>query len=141
MSQVIKKEAGYAVVHSTRSVWYDVDNTLVFSLREYPHQISNEIVKINGRKFWVHVPHVETIKDFKARGHTVVIWSAGGAEWAEMVVKALQLEDCVDLVISKPDWFVDDKPANMFMAESKRFFKGMIDGPSSASAVASKDIE
>ena len=129
------------VIKSTRSVWYDCDNTLVFSLREYPHQISNEIIKINDRKFWVHVPHVETIKDFKARGHTVVVWSAGGAEWAEMVVKALDLTDVVDLVISKPDWFVDDKPSSMFMSESKRFYKGMNDGTSRDNAVPGKDVE
>ena len=108
------------VLHSTRSVWYDVDNTLVFSLREYPHQISNEIVKINGRKFWVHLPHVETIKDFKARGHTVVVWSAGGSEWAETVVKSLNLEEYIDLVISKPDWIWDDKEPEEFMP--KRFY-------------------
>lgn len=103
------------VIKSTKIVYYDVDNTLVFSLREYPHQISNEIIKINGRKFWVHLPHVETVRDFKARGHTVVVWSAGGAEWAENVVTALKLNDVVDLVISKPDWIWDDKEPNEFM--------------------------
>lgn len=126
-------------IHSTRSVWYDVDNTLVFSLREYPHQVSNEIVKINGRKFWVHLPHVETIKDFKARGHTVVVWSAGGSEWAEAVIEALELEQYVDLVISKPDWFVDDKPASSFMSESKRFYKGIQNGVGNSTAFE-KDI-
>lgn len=115
-------------LYSTKVIMIDVDNTLVFSLREYPHEVTHEVVKINGRKFWVHAPHIEMIKDFKARGHSIVVWSAGGAEWAESVVIALKLEELVDLVISKPDWFIDDKKASEFMDESKRFYKARIVG-------------
>jgi hypothetical protein len=113
-------------IKSTKILYVDVDNTLVFSLTE-PNGFnasSNEMVKINGRKWWVHTPHKELIKDFKARGHTVIIWSAGGAEWAEMVTDALQLNDYIDLVISKPDWIIDDKPTIEWLGEDRRFYKG-----------------
>ena len=115
-------------IKSTKIVYTDIDNTLLFSLREYPHEVTHEVVKINGRKFWVHDPHIEMIKDFKARGHSIVVWSAGGAEWAKLAVEALKLESHVDLVISKPDWFIDDKTAEQFMGEDKRFYKSRVIG-------------
>jgi phosphoserine phosphatase len=113
---------------SSKIIYVDVDNTLLFSLREYPHEVTHEVVKINGRKFWVHAPHIEMIKDFKARGHSIVVWSAGGAEWAQAAVLALNLESLVDVVLSKPDWYIDDKKASEFMDESKRFYKARIVG-------------
>jgi len=113
---------------SSKVIFVDVDNTLLFSLREYPHEVTHEVVKINGRKFWVHAPHIEMIKDFKARGHSIVVWSAGGAEWAEAAVLALNLEELVDVVLSKPDWYIDDKKASEFMEEGKRFYKARIVG-------------
>ena len=48
------------------------------------------------------------MREFKARGHYVIVWSQGGWEWAEAVVKALGLEDLVDEVKTKPQWMVDD---------------------------------
>jgi phosphoserine phosphatase len=116
------------VLNSTKAIFIDVDNTLVFSLREYPHEVTHEVVKIGGRKFWVHAPHIEMMKDFKARGHSLIVWSAGGADWAASVIVALHLDTLVDLVISKPDWYIDDKKASEFMDESKRFYKARIVG-------------
>lgn len=65
-----------------------------------------------------HRRHVLQLKKHKMRGHTVIVWSAGGWDWAEAVVKALQLEQYVDLVISKPLWAYDDKKAAEYMPES-----------------------
>lgn len=118
----------YHILDSTKLIACDVDNTLLFSLREYPHEVTHEVVKINGRKFWVHNPHIEMLKDFKARGHSIMVWSAGGAEWAELAVKALKLEEIVDFVCAKPDWIIDDKPASEFLSEDKRFYKHRIVG-------------
>lgn len=116
------------VIESSRSVFFDVDNTLVFSLRERPHEVTNEITKIKGRKFWVHIPHREIIKDFKARGHTVIVWSQGGWEWAKSVVEALQLEEYVDVIMSKPDWYFDDKGSGDWLGEDRRFYKDRNEG-------------
>jgi phosphoserine phosphatase len=113
---------------STKAIYIDIDNTLVFSLREYPHEVTHEVVKVGGRKFWVHAPHIEMMRDFKARGHSLIVWSAGGAEWAEAVIVALKLTDLVDVVLSKPDWYIDDKKASEFMDESKRFYKSRLIG-------------
>lgn len=66
---------------------------------------------------WVrpHKKHIEQLKLHRLRGHTIIVWSAGGWEWAEAAVKALNLEQYVDLVIEKPTWFYDDKTAAEFM--------------------------
>lgn len=61
--------------------------------------------------------HVEHLKEHKRRQHVVVVWSAGGSEWAAAVVKALGLEEYVDLCICKPHWHVDDLPASEFMGQ------------------------
>lgn len=67
-----------------------------------------------------HWKHVESLKKHKLRGHTVVVWSAGGVNWAEAAVKALNLEHIVDIVISKPTFYYDDLMPNEFMG--KRYF-------------------
>lgn len=45
----------------------------------------------------------------------MVVWSAGGWDWAEAVVKTLKLENFVDLVISKPTWTYDDLQPSEFI--------------------------
>lgn len=66
-----------------------------------------------------HRKHIEQIKKHKLRGHTIIVWSAGGSDWAEAVVKALGLENFVDLVIEKPRWIYDDLPASEFMPKNQ----------------------
>lgn len=62
-----------------------------------------------------HRRHIEQLKKHKMRGHTVIVWSAGGYDWAAAVVKAFGLESFVDLVISKPTWMYDDLQPAEFM--------------------------
>lgn len=70
-------------------------------------------------RFVPHRKHMEQLKKHKARGHTIVVWSAGGWDWAQVAVKALGLEPYVDLVISKPTWSYDDKKPEEFMPASQ----------------------
>lgn len=97
------------------TVFFDVDSTLVFAATDLPQDYTGQfhwIVFINEQDFYVHHIHVNKIKEFKARGHNVVVWSAGGSDWAEQVVIALELSAHVDLIIEKPRWYFDDKPVN-----------------------------
>lgn len=96
-------------------IMFDVDDTLVM------HEISEEMpgdvyVKDpydnKDNLLRTHERHVKLLKDFKARGYTVCVWSAAGAPWAKAVVDALKLEEYVDIVMSKPLKYVDDLPAN-----------------------------
>lgn len=62
-----------------------------------------------------HKKHIEQLKLHKSRGHTIIVWSAGGWEWAEAAVRALKLEKFVDLVLEKPLWCYDDLQPSEFI--------------------------
>lgn len=99
------------------TVFFDVDATLVFSWSELNDQQKSQMMEVvlGGLSFYVHDAHIQLMKEFDARGHNVVVWSAGGADWAAEVVNALNLEPYVDVVMSKPDWYVDDLSCEEFM--------------------------
>jgi hypothetical protein len=104
-------------------VYFDVDSTLVFAPADCPKHLQHTgtWVGIGKHTFRIHSKHVLKVKEFWARGHTVVIWSAGGSDWGEMVVKALQLEDYVHYIAPKPYWYCDDLSAEKWM-DGRRFY-------------------
>lgn len=113
------------ITPSGPTVYFDVDNTLVYSETEFP-LVKGTHVQINGRRWVAEDIHVEAIKDFAARGHTVILWSAGGSEWCESVAKALKITDYVSACLSKPTWYFDDCPADRFMPQNIRYYKGQV---------------
>lgn len=65
-----------------------------------------------------HTKHIEYLKDSKTKNkNTIIVWSAGGWQWAEAVVKALGIEEYVDAVMSKPYAYIDDLPCKEFMGQ------------------------
>jgi len=100
------------------TIFVDVDNTLIL----WGSQVEPVVNLSFGQTASIHVPHLEKIKEFKARGHLIVVWSAGGADWAERIVYQLKIEEYVDLIISKPSWFIDDLEATEFMPPHNRIF-------------------
>lgn len=115
------------VIKSDNLIYFDVDETLIFWKHLIPaygegifadsdHPETIEIPDPYMRKAGAiikAVPHqrnIDLLKRNKGQGRTVVVWSAGGYAWAEAVVKTLRLEEYVDLIISKPITYVDDKP-------------------------------
>jgi hypothetical protein len=58
------------------------------------------------------------MRQFKARGHYVVVWSQGGYAWAEAVCKTLGIESLVDEVKTKPKWCIDDLAPAVWMTRS-----------------------
>lgn len=108
--------------------FFDVDDTLV-SWKCYPKRSKNSIGfnDPTGTTYLNSIQeHIDAMKLHKLRGHTIIVWSAGGEDWAEEVVKKLGLEEYVNAVMPKPDWFYDDLPAAEFMPEVNRkyFYKG-----------------
>ena len=122
------------VINSDPVIYFDVDDTLVIwhaaseDQQKYgveftcpgTRYIDDDTGKMKQYPSYKqilipHQKHIEQLKKHKARGDKIVVWSAGGWEWAESVVKTLGLESHVDLVISKPTWFYDDLPAEEFM--------------------------
>ena len=55
-----------------------------------------------------HKIHIEKLKVLKKNGYGIVVWSAGGSWWAREVVRVLQLENYVDVVMCKPARCYDD---------------------------------
>lgn len=99
------------IIPTEKLVVVDVDDTLIL-WREVKK--TDRIVKFKdpydgkSRIFVIHRPHVKLVRDYKARGFKVMVWSAGGYRWAVAVVKALKLEKYVDFVTTKPSKHVDD---------------------------------
>lgn len=119
-------------IPSNRSVFFDVDDTIIMwnatDEQKFLHGVQFKcpggLICVDGEL--VHSPaweellvphrlHIEQLKKHKMRGHTVVVWSAGGYDWAETVVRTLRLEKYVDLVICKPTWIYDDTQPQDFM--------------------------
>lgn len=109
-------------------VYCDVDDTLV-SWKHYPECLPGMIGfdDPTGTLFLDPInEHIEALKAHKLRGHTVIVWSAGGAEWAREVVSKLGLDNYVDACMSKPNWFYDDIPAAEFMPEiNRKYYKNI----------------
>jgi len=104
--------------------YFDVDDTLV--MHKFPdHQLGDAIeIFIPDRELFratvvPNVDHIERLKLHKAWGNGVVVWSRSGWEWAEAVVKALQLEEYVDFIAAKPMYYYDDKPCCKILGEHR----------------------
>ena len=65
--------------------------------------------------------NIALIRELRTVGWQIVVWSQGGADHAERVVKLLEIEDLVDLIVSKPTIYVDDLPFEQQMI--KRVYK------------------
>lgn len=97
-------------IKSDRVVYCDVDDTLIM----WP--------ELGQEGYKPHLKHIEMLKRFKSRGQAVIVWSAGGHEWAEHIVKELGLEPYVDAVLCKPSWYMDDLMAQEFLPEVNRIY-------------------
>lgn len=97
----------------------DVDGTLVI----HDHTKCHKTVQVfdPATKKWltmgVNVNMVRLLVEEKHRGGYVIVWSRGGYEWAKNVVLALNLENVVDLVMSKPLAYYDDTPVKKWMKD------------------------
>lgn len=93
------------IVGTGRTLYVDVDETLI---RPAPN--IDGAVNVGGFPFEVLDRNVDTLRRFAANADTtIIVWSAGGAIWADQVVEALGLTDCVDVCLSKPTWYLDDR--------------------------------
>lgn len=116
------------VIRNNNSIFVDCDDTLV--MWDNIHKLedmSNVKEFICGEMKYQLVPHeehIEYLKSHKQKNQgTVIVWSAGGWEWAEEVVRVLGLEAYVDAVMEKPTRYLDDLHCKEFMGE--RIYKDM----------------
>jgi|CXWL01.1.fsa_nt_gi FMN phosphatase YigB (HAD superfamily) len=95
------------------TVAFDIDDTLVIwseemdksgpDFMEFKCPYTNESLFLKP-----HKSHINLLKKYKARNFGVMIWSAGGAPWAQEVINKLGLNEYVDLILTKPSRYVDD---------------------------------
>ncbi len=118
------------ILNSDKIVFCDVDDTLIGWSK--PEKGPDEFwvtTTCHGmvEHHWVIKENLEALKKHKGRGHLIVVWSQGGWEWAEAVVKALKIEHLVDLVCSKPEWIYDDLEASVWMPKAKHLGFNKVD--------------
>lgn len=123
------------VIENDNCLFFDCDDTLVMWGTSY-HKVDDngikntilipdpwEAVTMYGRtrgmnELVPHDKHIQYLKDSKIKNkNTIVVWSAGGWEWALAVVKALGIEEYVDAVMAKPHAYVDDLNCKEFMGQ------------------------
>lgn len=95
-------------------VMCDIDDTiLMWDNSDSDHRIKT-ICPYSGdiRYLRPHNRHIELLKQYKARGFTIVFWSAAGYLWAKEAVNVLGLNDIADLIMTKPMKYLDDLQAN-----------------------------
>lgn len=108
------------IINNELVTFHDVDDTLVMS-EPLPKKKGKKYVNVfdpitNGYVIMrVHEPNVRLLKEEKHRGSFVIVWSKGGYEWASNVLIALELERYVDLVLTKPHAYFDDKPIDSWL--------------------------
>lgn len=103
-------------------VFSDCDDTLVIWRDDSmsPGDGKVEIVDpYDGSRVFLypHIKHIKLLADYKARGYTIFVWSAAGQPWSEAVVKALEIENIVDFVMSKPVKYMDDLHAKDILGQ------------------------
>lgn len=105
------------LINNELIVAFDIDNTLVFDCEFGKH--GSILVDYYGNKKSVrmHFKHIELLRSFKKRGYFIIANSANGGIWAENVIKALGLEDQVDICMTKIKSYVDDLPCEKWMVD------------------------
>jgi predicted phosphatase len=108
------------IITQESTIFLDCDETLIMWGKASKGQKVIHITDpYHGEQLTVrpHKGHIKVLKDRFARGSFIVVWSAGGFQWAAAVVKALDIERYVDIVMTKPHAYIDDKKAEEFMGE------------------------
>lgn len=117
----------YLSLEEDNVAYFDVDDTLIFAEDDISSLTREDLLEMatismpNGfdTKVRVHSKQVERLKMHKKWGNGVIVWSKSGYRWAEAVVRALNLEEYVDVVLSKPTYYYDDKKCEQFMGEHR----------------------
>jgi len=97
------------ILKSEYITFWDVDDTIIM------HEPCSKLrIKdpLGGKDILVRLNRnmIRLMKEEHHRGATIIVWSRGGYEWATNVIKALELEEYVHTIMSKPLAYFDDKP-------------------------------
>jgi len=114
------------VIQNKNCIFIDCDDTLVMWESKYINEDHTNTIIVSdpisgfSQALVPHDVHIKYLKDAKVKNkNTIVVWSAGGWEWAKSVVNALELNDFVDAVMEKPTMYIDDLHCEKFMGIRK----------------------
>ncbi len=113
-------ESKMIVIDSEFVVCVDVDSTIIMYEPTFEGQKSLSVTDpYDGqvRDVYPHMDHIKLLKRAKARGMAVIVWSKAGKKWAERIVVYLNLGNHVDIVLTKPTFYIDDKPCQSWMGQ------------------------
>lgn len=108
------------VIKNEQVIMCDIDDTLIMWQKRKTGCAEVDVTcPHSGRKYTlpINFGNLKVLKDRKARGSTIIVWSAGGFAWAKAVVEAMKLQDHVDFIMSKPIGYIDDKSADKILGE------------------------
>lgn len=95
---------------------FDIDSTLVHDHKGESNYIRVEDPLGGGHiKVVPNANNIRLLKEEHARGSHIIVWSRGGYQWAENVIKALKLEEYVSDIYTKPFVYFDDKDVSEWM--------------------------
>lgn len=101
----------YYKMSDKRTVYCDVDDTLIMWDADINDPTSKVLSLVNGNiVVRLHKVHIQLVKNLYAIGWNVVVWSQGGSDHAEDVVKQIGLTDYVTAILPKPESYIDDLP-------------------------------
>jgi hypothetical protein len=80
-----------------------------------PHDFDGDYVTVStpwgtSETLAVNPQALKSLHIHFVQNHFICVWSQGGHDWCQAVVKALGLEEKVSLVMTKPKWMIDDLP-------------------------------
>lgn len=105
-----------------------MDGAIQMSYGLPPHHISNEniicvdvddtLLMWEGQDWTPNHGNIDALIREHKRGKFVIVWSRAGGEAARRAVKALKLEQYVDMTMAKPGRVLDDKEPNSWLHRS-----------------------
>lgn len=107
------------VIKSEMTSFWDIDGTLIVGRNDEGATRNVSIPDpLDKTKYIVVSPNdsmIRLMREERHRGAFIVVWSRGGHEWAESVIKALNLVELVDVIMSKPMAYFDDKDVSEWL--------------------------
>ncbi len=103
----------YIKLADNRTSYFDIDETLISYCGDTFYN-PEDILLLKNNKVCVNVTpmrkHIDLMVELKALGFNIIVWSKSGSDHCERVIKLLQIEHLVDMILPKPELYVDDMP-------------------------------
>lgn len=102
---------------------FDIDETLILTITGSEPEdavytaVQDPLDETNFIEFRVHEPMVRLLKEESARGAFVIAHSRSGFQWAQNVIDALELKKYVNICMSKPIVYFDDKDVTHWLKD------------------------